>query len=131
MYSSSFKLYYSTKLDCENGRYVWCGNTHKFRLWHIIIENWTQTEFKDLSNVLFTFLSIKYSITAWYIYYMKCVYSIQLLSVKSLILISLDPTYTVHGPGSTRSWNQALGKLVVVKHFNRAHVRVFGFTHKF
>ena len=62
---------------------------------------------------------------------MKCVYSIQFLSVKSLILIFLDPAYTVHGPGSTRSGYQALGKLVVVKHLNRAHVRVLDFTHKF
>ena len=62
---------------------------------------------------------------------MKCVYSIQFLSVKSLISFFLDPAYTVHGPGTTRSWNQALGKLVVVKHFNWAHVCVLDFTHKF
>ena len=43
------------------------------------------------------------------------------------------PNYTVHGPGLTWSSksNQALGKLLVYKHFTRGHVRVLDFTHKY
>ena len=61
---------------------------------------------------------------------MKWVYSIFFLSVQSLNLIFLYPAYTVHCPVSTRSCDQALGKLLVGKHFTRAQVRVLDFTHK-